>query len=56
MDLDLSSITSKLQDILPFISYGINMLRRVISVIAAYFGYDIRTDLDGATEETSETL
>ncbi len=39
--LDLSSILGKVQGVLPILSYVVNMLTRVLTIIGSYFGYDL---------------
>ena len=37
LGLDLSSITDKLKDILPILSYAINMIEKMLNLFGFYF-------------------
>ncbi len=54
LNLDLDSIMSKLQGVLPILSYIINMFTNMLNVIGSYFGFDLEIPAEEDTTAAAE--
>ena len=52
--LDLNSIMAKLQDVLPILSYIINLFTNMLNVIGSYFGFDLEIPAEEDTTAAAE--